>query len=72
MTTREMYYHLRHVERLLSWQIAQAEKEMARVRAERREKVRKLRQAYKNFKLGINRVRKANVEYYNRQIARGF
>jgi hypothetical protein len=72
MTTREMYYHLRHVERLLSWQIAQAEKEMARVRAERRERVRAIRQAYKSFKLGINRVRKANVEYYNRQIARGY
>jgi hypothetical protein len=70
--TRELYYHLRHVERLLSWQIEQAEKEMARIRAERIARKRKLREAYRAWKLGIPQVRRANVEYYTRQIARGF
>lgn len=71
MTARERYYHLRHQERFILWQITQAEKDMARMRMERREKLRRLRKAYKDWRLGITFVRRANVEYYNRAIARG-
>ena len=71
MNARERYYHLRHQERLTLWQIAQAEKEIARLRMEQREKIRRIRKAYKDWRYGITFVRRANVEYYNRAIARG-
>ena len=68
VNTRQRYYHLRHTERLLLWQIAQAEKEMARIKLERRDTLRRIRMAHKNVKLGIRAVINANVAYYNRAV----
>ena len=68
MTAKERYRFLRHSERLLSWQIEQAEKELRALNAQRRDKLRAIRQAHRSFKLGIGLVRAANVAYYNRVV----
>ena len=71
MTTRERYYLNSHLDRLLAWQIAQVEKETARINAERRERKRTIIRAFKNWKLGINRVIADNLSVYNRAILSG-
>lgn len=72
MNARELYYLNHHLDRLLAWQIAQVESELREIRAARRERIRVLRRAYKNWRLGINRVIADNVACYNRAIVRGY
>jgi hypothetical protein len=71
MTARERYYLNSHLDRLLSWQIANAERELSAIAAERRERIRFLRRCWKNYRLGITRVIRDNVAVYNRAIQRG-
>ncbi len=68
MTSRARYYHLRHTERLLLWQIARVQEQMSAERA----KLRVIRHAHKWYKLGIPRVIADNVRVYNRAIAKGY
>ena len=72
MTARERYKLNSHCERLLAWQIANVERELKAARDAKREKIRKLRRAWKNYKLGINRVIADNVRVYNRAILKGY
>lgn len=71
MNARERYYLNAHLDRLLAWQIAQAEKEIARINEVKRERKRTIIRAYKNWKLGIDLVRRDNLNVYRRAIGFG-
>ncbi len=71
MNARERYYLNSHLDRLLDWQIRQAEKEMERINRERIERKRRIIHAWKNYRLGISFVIRDNLAVYNRAILSG-
>lgn len=71
MNAKERYKLFSHLERLMLWQIAQFEAMQREANRERRERIRRLREANRRVKLGIPAVIKANVAFYNRTVLKG-